>query len=201
MSTICSKKFFCNPDREDYFTHFVFPAVLILWHYFRFNIIMKKNEKRTLNRDIQDHEKDKKKMQPEETTLDLPDVKEIPGQEHIRPPRMNEFVDVTPSSDDEEGKGLLDFSEDEMDDNSNVSLEEKELLEKSATSQGSKDDKQLQDATLDNVDDEGELLNERSDLSAKDLDVPGSEQDDANEQLGTEDEENNSYSLGGDKNN
>jgi hypothetical protein len=32
------------------------------------------------------------------------------------------------------------------------------------------------------------------------LDVPGQELDDANEKIGEEDEENNYYSLGGDKN-
>ena len=35
-------------------------------------------------------------------------------------------------------------------------------------------------------------------LPAEDLDVPGSEEDDANEEIGEEDEENNYYSLGGD---
>lgn len=38
----------------------------------------------------------------------------------------------------------------------------------------------------------------RDDVSGKDLDVPGSELDDAAERNGSEDEENNSYSLGGD---
>ena len=37
-----------------------------------------------------------------------------------------------------------------------------------------------------------------SDLSGRDLDVPGSELDDAMEDVGSEDEENNYYSLGGD---
>ena len=32
-------------------------------------------------------------------------------------------------------------------------------------------------------------------MSGNDLDVPGSEDDDANEEIGEEDEENNSYSL------
>jgi hypothetical protein len=32
-----------------------------------------------------------------------------------------------------------------------------------------------------------------------DLDIPGSELDDANEEIGEEDEENNYYSLGGDR--
>ena len=36
------------------------------------------------------------------------------------------------------------------------------------------------------------------DLAGADLDIPGSELDDASEDLGSEDEENNLYSLGGD---
>ncbi|CAN5214919.1 hypothetical protein BH09BAC3_BH09BAC3_26070 [soil metagenome] len=39
------------------------------------------------------------------------------------------------------------------------------------------------------------------DFSGKDLDVPGSELDDAAESTGSEDEENNSYSIGGDGHN
>jgi hypothetical protein len=37
------------------------------------------------------------------------------------------------------------------------------------------------------------------DFGAADLDVPGSEMDDDLERIGSEDEENNPYSLGGDK--
>jgi hypothetical protein len=36
------------------------------------------------------------------------------------------------------------------------------------------------------------------DFAGKDLDVPGTELDDAEEETGSEDEENNPYSLGGD---
>jgi hypothetical protein len=39
------------------------------------------------------------------------------------------------------------------------------------------------------------------DVSGRDLDVPGSELDDMQEDNGNEDEENNSYSLGGDEHN
>jgi hypothetical protein len=39
------------------------------------------------------------------------------------------------------------------------------------------------------------------DESGSDLDVPGSELDDAQEKIGSEDEENNYYSLGGDDHN
>ena len=40
-----------------------------------------------------------------------------------------------------------------------------------------------------------------SDMSGSDLDVPGSELDDAQEKIGSEDEENNYYSIGGDNHN
>jgi hypothetical protein len=55
------------------------------------------------------------------------------------------------------------------------------------------------DLSLDMGDDE-EILKHRTtpvDFSGKDLDIPGSELDDASESVGSEDEENNSYSLGG----
>jgi hypothetical protein len=48
------------------------------------------------------------------------------------------------------------------------------------------------------------LMNEKSfkeDKSGDDLDVPGSELDDQQESVGSEDEENNYYSLGGDNHN
>jgi len=38
----------------------------------------------------------------------------------------------------------------------------------------------------------------KDDISGGDLDVPGSELDDAQENIGSEDEENNYYSIGGD---
>jgi hypothetical protein len=51
---------------------------------------------------------------------------------------------------------------------------------------------------------EDEDINKRSaralDTTGEDLDVPGSELDDADENIGEEDEENNYYSLGGDAN-
>lgn len=43
-------------------------------------------------------------------------------------------------------------------------------------------------------------LDKKHKLSGKDLDVPGSELDDVQEAIGSEDEENNYYSLGGDEN-
>lgn len=40
--------------------------------------------------------------------------------------------------------------------------------------------------------------NPEGEYGADDLDIPGTELDDANEEIGREDEENNYYSLGGD---
>jgi hypothetical protein len=47
-------------------------------------------------------------------------------------------------------------------------------------------------------------LNEQNfeeDMSGADLDIPGSELDDKQEEIGSEDEENNYYSIGGDNHN
>jgi hypothetical protein len=63
------------------------------------------------------------------------------------------------------------------------------------------DDMDPEEAKLDETDEDGDPLNEpRStyNQTGADLDVPGSETDDANENIGEEDEENNYYSLGGD---
>ncbi len=154
-----------------------------------------------MNNDLKDSRKDEERLQPDTATLDLPEVKDIPGQENIRPPKFREYVDSTASSDDEEGKGILDFEEedDDVDVDADVTEEEKDLLERTENSMDGEDDGDRRNATLDNKDDDGELLNEEVDASGKDLDVPGSEDDDDNEELGEEDEENNSYSLGGDR--
>ena len=67
----------------------------------------------------------------EKNTIDMPEVSDIPGQEHVRPPRLGELADETASSADEEGDdvlGPLDRDEDSdvrMDRRSNVSREER----------------------------------------------------------------------------
>lgn len=167
---------------------------------------MKKNNYPSATQDLHDSKKDQRHLQAEETIIDLPEVKDIPGQENIHPPKLNAFADVTISSDDEEGKGLLDnlneeddLEEDNIDEDSDVTPEEKELLEQSENQTGSRDDIDQARATLDDADDDGDPLNEENDVSGGDLDVPGSEADDENEEIGEEDEENNSYSLGGDR--
>ena len=150
------------------------------------------------NTDLEETQDDREHLRPEKATLDLPEVKDIPGQEHIHVPIMREFADTTISSDDEEGVGIFDEDDDKISAGSNVSKEERQALRDAALkSIDAKDDENLKQAQLDNRDEDGELLNERTDVSGSDLDVPGSEEDNDNEEIGEEDEENNSFSLDG----
>ena len=89
-----------------------------------------------------------------------------------------------------EGENISDETTD-----SDITPEERDLLDSSFEDDEERD---LHDAELDNTDADGTLLNEKSSANSKggeDLDVPGSGDDDADEDLGEEDEENNSYSL------
>jgi hypothetical protein len=144
-----------------------------------------------------------KKSKPEnnkEIRIDMPEVKDIPGQEHVRPPRMREMEDTTASSAGEEGEGILDDLNKEEDlldidqTESNVTRTEKRLL-KEADRPVSGETKDVKKAMVDKTDGE-EKLNEEGDTfdMGEDLDVPGSELDDEDEEVGEEDEENNSYS-------
>jgi len=139
--------------------------------------------------------KDKKLLKPGEKIIDLPDVKDIPGQEHIKAPPLGELADTTISSDDEEGKRIFNDKEDELTETDVSPAEKKALQDAASKTPGAEDEKNLQDARLDQRDEDGELLNERTDNSGSDLDIPGSEDDNDEEAIGEEDEENNSYSL------
>ena len=153
-------------------------------------------KKRNETVDLPESERDKELLKPDEGVLNLPDVKDIPGQEHVTPFLPGEMRDTTISSADEEGAGLLDTDEDIVaDETANVTPVEKELLQRSSESMASKDDEQWKESQLDKTDEDGMPLNEKINISGSDLDVPGSEADDDNEEIGAEDEENNSYSL------
>ena len=136
-------------------------------------------------------------------TIDMPEVKDIPGQEHIKVPRFSEMQDVTISSADEEGEGILDDlnaeEDDVVNDDSNVTNTEKEMLRKGAAHPVTDESKVYDDIALDAKDADGDELNEkniRQDRTGADLDVPGADLDDADENIGEEDEENNLYSQG-----
>lgn len=155
--------------------------------------------------DLQDSPRDIERLKPDEATLDLPDVKDIPGQEFIHPPSLGELADTTISSDDEEGVGL--FGDDEANDTmirmgteNDIPKEDKELLRQSGERMPSEDEDRLKRAAVDNTDNDGAPLNENSNAgTGRDLDTGGVELDDQNEKIDDEDEENNTYSLGGEE--
>jgi hypothetical protein len=149
------------------------------------------------NSDLAETADDKKHLKPDEANLDLPDVNDIPGQEHIHVPKLKEYADTTISSDDEEGVGVLDNEDDTVvAGESNVTKQERQALTDAANKNPDvKDEDNLARAQLDDLDEEGEVLNEKVNVSGSDLDIPGSDDDNADEDIGEEDEENNSYSL------
>lgn len=159
-------------------------------------------DRASAGQDLPDSPHDAARMEPEEVTIDLPDVKDIPGQEHVKVLRMGELADTTISSDDEEGVGLFEEEDDQpisMGTDADVTKDDVRQLETTDKDTPTEDEIGLRKAGLDDVDDEGEPLNEAGlseQLSGDDLDVPGEEDDDADEETGGEDEENNAYSMG-----
>jgi hypothetical protein len=138
--------------------------------------------------------------------LELPEMKDIPGQEHIhRAGVPGEMADTTISSDDEEGvrdgKDLLSPEEDDdvkivMGTEADVTNEDLVLLGDKDHDMDMDDDEMVLNAKLDDIDDEGDSLNEKgSGESGRDLDIPEAEEEDGSDR---QDEENNYYSLGGD---
>jgi hypothetical protein len=161
------------------------------------------------SQDIHDSPQDEEQMKQEGFTLDLPDVSDIPGQEHVQVPQLNQFADTTIASDDEEGEGLFKDNGDEEDtdlvmgNDADVDPADKKALRIASEDIITNDNTLLREASLDNRDNEGDLLNEGSSgtkISGKDLDIAGADEDDSDEEIGEEDEENNDYSLGGDDN-
>jgi hypothetical protein len=144
---------------------------------------------------------DREELEKETVEVTIPDVHQIPGQEDFVPAPLGELADNTISSADEEGDDIYENNIDENiaeSDDSNVSSTEKDDLRKAANDMPG-DDENLRRAALDSTDDDGAPLNEESfkkNITATDLDIPGAELDDANEEIGEEDEENNDYSLG-----
>jgi hypothetical protein len=149
------------------------------------------------NVDLPDSPKDKKHLRRDGFEMEMPDAKDIPGQEHVHVPPTGEMGDTTISSADEEGTGILDnVNDDDLSSpDSDVSKDERKVLSDAAKKTDTRDQRNLDAAALDQLDEEGEVLNEKSGLAGDDLDVPGSELDDGNEDIGEEDEENNPYSV------
>lgn len=130
--------------------------------------------------DIADSARDKRELQQDTASLQLPDAKDIPGQEHVHPPRFNEYVDTTISSADEEADDL--FADEEEENDTNVGEEEKLLLQRTEDSMSTQDDEDVFNAELDDLDEDGTPLNETIDTSGDDLDVePLKEEDEDDE--------------------
>lgn len=155
-------------------------------------------------RDLRDSERDREQLKPDKASLDLPDVKDIPGQEHVRVLPPGEMADITISSDDEEGVGVFEDDEDDetiivMGSENDIPEEDKTALERMDNLDLSEtDDEMVVRGFPDSRDAEGDELNERIDVSGRDLDTSVVDEDDADEIIGEEDEENNPYSLGSD---
>ena len=170
-----------------------------------------RNSNRTESRssspnDLPDNEHDKERLEREETTIDLPDVSDIPGQENVRAPVMGEMADTTISSADEEGDEIFEEEDEDLDlrmgTRADVSREERQALADD-NYMPTRDEDNLRDARMDNVDFQGERLNEKSfgeERSGRDLDIPGNTDETRTDAMGQGDEENKHYSLGGDDN-
>ncbi|HEV7329516.1 MAG TPA: hypothetical protein VGN63_00600 [Flavisolibacter sp.] len=152
--------------------------------------------------DLPDSPQDQEKLRNEETTIDLPDVKDIPGQEFVNVPTIGEMADTTASSADEEGEGV--FGPDDRvtaapgSADYDVRPDELQALG-DTTYMPTRDEDRLRRARMDNVDFQGEPLNEKSFgegqmLDGGDLDIDTGQEETQTDALGQGDEENKLYS-------
>jgi hypothetical protein len=150
--------------------------------------------------DLPDSKEDREKLGSEESFIDLPDVKDIPGQEFVNAPPLGSLGDTTIASDDEEGVGVFGREEESMERGTdfNVSRDERSALEDTEY-MPTTDENNLRRARMDNTDFQNEPLNEKSfgeETSGEDLDMSAESEGINDEALGQGDEENQSFSLG-----
>lgn len=161
--------------------------------------------KSTIPNDLPDSPQDQERLQGEETVINLPDVKDIPGQEFVNAPPLGAMADTTISSDDEEGASV--FDEDDSDDltegtSFDVRNDERQALADTEYLPTTDEDN-LRTARLDNADFDNEALNEKGfgeELSGSDLDMDTGPDETNTDALGQGDEENKHYSLGSSEN-
>jgi hypothetical protein len=136
--------------------------------------------KKYLHEDISDSPEDQERLKPDHATLDLPELKDIPGASRSGKNADQLPGDTTISSSDEEADELLEDN-DGLDDGDVSPLEKKLLRESFDPSYDT--DLPIESLSLDDRDNEGEVLEEsgmNKDLFGKDLD---------DELVGEEDEE------------
>ena len=144
------------------------------------------------------------RMNTSRVGMDVENFSRAVGTENLN---MNEPVVTDPDSIDTDPLAREDDVEDRRDRASMEHPVPKNMDEDNEDQRSESDvtDEDLQalgpkDLSMDMGEDE-QLLKNRVwpvDMAGGDLDIPGSELDDENEAIGSEDEENNSYSLGGD---
>ena len=143
----------------------------------------------TLNTDLPESERDKKELKQEETIIDLPDVKDIPGQENIRVPGLGELADTTISSDDEEGIGIFDEDDkdltgerlgpaEEIDENDLIIGDDEELEAVLDEEENTPDGEDDIDVTDDSVSEDSDVSEDEKislERTANDMDTPDNE--------------------------
>src|ERR1700694_1479502 len=113
--------------------------------------------------DLPDSDRDREKLRPEETFIDLPDVQDIPGQEFVQVPPAGEMGDTTISSDDEEGTSVFgreDSGDLRSGNDGDVRSSERKAL-KNTDYMPTRDEDNLRRASMDNTDFQGEPLSEK----------------------------------------
>lgn len=154
---------------------------------------------------------DEEALKQDTSFIEIPDVRDIPGQENITAAPLGDLADTTLSSDDEEGiNGGQDILEDDdevkivMGTEADVTAEDLLILGDRDRNLDMGDDEMTGIEGLDDTDFDGEPLNEAPTNLAStgdDLDIP--ETDGSNptqDAMGQGDEENDYYSLGSDDN-
>jgi hypothetical protein len=95
----------------------------------------------------------------DKNTIDLPEVKDIPGQENVKPLRFGELADNTASSADEEGDDVLEQDKDDlgivMGNDADVTPAERAALAgRPGLELDSPDDESLIESSLDSTDED-----------------------------------------------
>jgi hypothetical protein len=153
---------------------------------------------------------EEKLKEDEESYIELPDVKDIPGQENIVSAGIPaEMSDETIASDDEEGiiEGKDIFEEEDdtkivMGTDADITADDLALLGDPDQDMDLNEDELVRKEGLDDTDLDGDPLNEAAtdeDSTGDDLDIPDADNSEPDsDAMGQGDEENNYYSLGGD---
>lgn len=129
--------------------------------------------------DLTDPEKDQQKLKGDQATMDLPELKDIPGQGNINPSSLVPPGDTTSSSADEEGDNVLGSNDDEA----RITSPENDLLNQYFNPPYDAD-LPVGEISLDDRDAEGARLEESGpgqDLFGEDLDDDLVEEDEESE--------------------